>query len=325
MLLNITWDDAARILTTDTRYKQQTNPKFRETALEYLLATQVIKRTLGEDWWQAGENEAASLMAGSKRDSPLGHPLTPFLAALRGKYYEPKLAGQVINLAIDFLTLIDLPEANESLEQKVPDLKLKRGQSFHEAWFEIRMAATFIKKGMRAKLIQPSPKEKRPDIEVNGPDGRVFVECKTRTRLSLEERSSSIAYRKKMDARLSGVTGLIRRASSQLLNLGSPALIAVNIDILDNVAGTLELKQHRSMMESTEIRIPISMGYCSYLKGSQQTQATEIVQWGQDLKLQINMVNPAHPNPTEFFRILMDPNITTRPSTLMLTEYAKTH
>lgn len=59
MLQAITWDDAARIMTSDTRYTQQKNPKFRETVLEYLLATLVLKRTLGEDWWQAGENTVA--------------------------------------------------------------------------------------------------------------------------------------------------------------------------------------------------------------------------------------------------------------------------
>ncbi len=325
MLRNITWDDAAGIITTDTRYTQQTNPRFKETVLEYLLATLVIRRTLGEDWWQEGENEVASLMAGGRRDSPLGHPLTPFLAALRGKYYDPKLAGQIINLAIDFLTLIDSPEANESLEQNGPELKLKRGQSFHEAWFEIRMASTLIKKGMPSKLIQPSPKEKRPDIEVNAPDGRVFVECKTRTRLSPEERSSPVAYRKRMDARLSGVTDLIHKASAQLLDLGSPALIAVNVDILDSVVGSLELKQHRSMMESTEIRNPHLNGILLVIDKVSANPATEVVQWGQELKLQMNMVNPTHSNPTEFFRILNDPKITTRPPTLMLTEYAKTH
>jgi hypothetical protein len=325
MLQAITWDDAARIMTTDTRYTQQRNPRFRETVLEYLLATLVLKNTLGEDWWQAGENEVATMMAGGKRGSTLDHPLTPFLAALRGKYYEPKLAGQVINLAIDFLTLIDLPEANESLEQKVPELKLKRGQSFHDAWFEVRMAATFIKKGMSAKLLQPSPKEKRPDIEVEGPDGRVFVECKTRTKLSPEERSSPMAYRRKMDIRLSGVTELIRKASAQLINFGSPALITVNVDILDNVVGTLELKQLRSMMESTEIRNPHLNGIMLVVEKVSMNPATEIVEWGQELKLQRNMVNPTYPNPTKFFDILQDPSITTRPPTLMLTEYAKTH
>ena len=330
LLRKITWDDAAQIINTDALYRNQPDLKIRKTVLEYLLATLVIKRTLGEGWWQAAEDEVASQMAGGRRGSPNTHPLTPFLVALRRKFYDPTLAGQVTNLAIDLLTLINLPEANESLEQKVPELRSKRGQAFHDAWFEIRMASTFIHKGMSAKLIQASPNEKRPDIEVNCPDGRVFVECKTRKRLDPEDRSSPAEYRKKMKVRLSGVADLINNASAQVHSLGSPTLIAVDIDILDNAVGSAELKQLVSMMEHYEIRNPHVNGIILVIERvatspASANQINLVVSWDQELHLQYNVTNPALPNPTEFFRILMDPKTTTVPTTLFLTHYAKTH
>jgi hypothetical protein len=325
MLSIITWDDAAQIMGTNKQYRDDSRPNFKETILEFSLAERVIKNTFGVDWWQAAMDEVDSLAKGAKRETPIVHPLTPYLVAVTGRHCNPQLGGQVINLAIDLLTLLDLPEANQSLEDKIPELKTKSLQQFFEAWFEIRIAATFIKKGMGAKLLPASPKVKRPDIEVHGPDGRVFVECKTRTRLSPEERSSLKIYRKRMESRQTGVEELIRRATNQLLSLGSPTLVAVNIDLLDNAFGTLELKQLRSMMEQMEIRKPHINGVLLVFERVTTNPTTEMVQWGQELKLQQNVVNPELPNPSEFFRVLMDSKITTRPETLMLTKYAMAH
>ncbi len=207
MLPIITWDDMAHLMATDRQYNNLVNPEFKKTWLEFLLATVVIKRTLGEDWWQAAADEVASLSKGGRRGTPMTHPLSPFLRAVSSKKVEPELAGQVINLAIDFLTLLDLPEANQSLEEKVPELRSRTPLSFFEAWFEIRMASTCIKKGMHARLLQPSTKEKRPDIEVFGLDGRVFVECKVRARISTEERARHV-LREGADAALVATAAL---------------------------------------------------------------------------------------------------------------------
>lgn len=127
MLPVITWDDMARLMATDKQYNSLADPEFKKTWLEFLLATVVIKRTLGEDWWQAASAEVASLSKGSRRETPMIHPLSPFLKAVTSKKVEGELAGQVINLAIDLLTLIDLPEANQSLEAKVPELRSGSG------------------------------------------------------------------------------------------------------------------------------------------------------------------------------------------------------
>jgi len=325
MLPIITLDDARLIIETNKQYSEDPRPKFKETVLEFFLAERVIKNTLGEDWWRTAVNEVDSLSKGVKRETPISHPLTPYLVAVTKKHYNPQLGGQVINLAIDLLTLLDLPEANQSLEPKIPELRTKSVQQFFQAWFEIKMTATFIKKGMVAKLLPPSPKVKRPDIEVQSPDGQIFVECKTRTRLSPEERSSLRVYRKRMESRLAGVEELIRGATNQLLSLGSPTLVAVNVDFLDNAVGSLELKQLRSLMEQWEIVNPHINGVLLVFERVTTNPTTEMVQWGQELKLQQNMVNPELPNPSEFFRILMDPKITTRPETLMLTKYALAH
>ncbi len=325
MLPVITWDDMAHLMATDKQYRSLKDPKFKETWLEFLLATVVVKRTLGEDWWQAAADEVASLSKGGRRGTPMTHPLSPFLAAVLSKKVTPALAGQVINLAIDFLTLLDLPEANQSLEEKVPELRSKTPQSFFETWFEIRMASTCIKKGMRSRLLQPSAKEKRPDIEVIGPDGRVFVECKVRARLSTEERTSAVIYRKKMRVRVSGVKDLILMASDQLQRLESPTLIAVNVDLPKTPDGDFELKELRSTMELAEIRRPHVNGILLVADRVATNPATEVVQWGQDLHLQMNITNPERPNPSEFFRVLMDSTITTRPPTLMLSKYAMAH
>ena len=174
-------------------------------------------------------------------------------------------------------------------------------------------------------MLPPSPKEKRPDIEVFAPDGRVFVECKVRARLSTEERASPVVYRKKMKVRLSGVKDLILKASDQLRDLGSPTLVAVNVDLPKTRDGDFELKELRSTMEETEIRRPHVNGILLVADRVSTNPATEVIQWGQDLHLQMNMVNPERPNPSEFFRIILNPAITTRPPTLMLTKYAMTH
>lgn len=127
-----------------------------------------------------------------------------------------------------------------------------------------------------------------------------------------------------MKVRLSGVEELIRKASLQLQDQSSPTLIAVNVELPETMAGRYELKELRSIMEYALIRHPHLNGIMYVEDRVKTVVAAERVEWGQQLYLQQSL-NPERPNPAEFFRILLDPKITTRPPTLMLTKYAMAH
>jgi hypothetical protein len=113
----ITRNDAMLLMATNRQYREEKNPRFKETLLEYLLANLVISNTLGEDWLNAAIEEAVSWIRGVRKGTPMINPISAYIVAAIEKYRNPQLAGQVINLGIDFLTLIDQPEANPSQTQ----------------------------------------------------------------------------------------------------------------------------------------------------------------------------------------------------------------
>lgn len=194
MLPIITRNDAMRLMATNKLFQEEKNPKMRETWLEWLLAITVIRNTLGEEWWQNGIEEIDSWARGERRETPMVRPLSAFMTVGGAKSVPPEVAGQLINLGIDLLTLLDEPGANESLEDKLTELRSKSKSEFLKTWFEIRMAATFIKKGMHAVLLPSTKKAKRPDIEASISNEKAFVECKARSRLSPEERDFDEDY-----------------------------------------------------------------------------------------------------------------------------------
>lgn len=302
-------------------YREEKDPKLKQIFMEMLLAQTIIAYTLGEKWWRGAADEIDSWVKGVKRDTPRTHPLSAFMTGGAERVVQPERWGQIVRLGSDLLTLLDQPASNQSLEGKLSEL---RSRSFFDTWFEISMAAIFIRKGMFATLIPESSKEKRPDIEVQGQFGKMFVECKARTRLSAEERSSDEVYRKKMKVRIGGVEELVKAALEKFPSPDSPSLAAVNIDILQTPAGSLELKLLRSSLELILIRNPNLSGVILLTERFDKDEGDGIIGFHGDLHI-LTSQNAVHSLPDSFFRLLIDPSVDTRPKMFYITNYALAH
>lgn len=219
------------------------------------------------------------------------------------------------------MTLLDQPVANQSLEGKLTEL---RSNAFFDAWFEISTCGIFIRKGMIAKLIPESRREKRPDIEVQGDFGKVLVECKARRKLTAEERASDMVYRKKMKVRIGGVVDLLKDALLKFPNPDSPTLVVVNIDLPQNPAGGLELKLLRSELELLMIRNPNLSGVLLLTEVFDEDKGDGIIGFHGEMHA-LKSQNPTHPLPDEFFRRLVDSSMDSRPKMFYLTDYAMKH
>ena len=161
MLPVITRQDAMYFVANSRLYREEADPKKKEDIMEILLAQTVVRRTLGEGWWAGAAEEIDSWVKGTRRETPRVHPLSTMMTSGASREVQAETWGQLDRFGCDLLTLLDQPEANESLEAKLQEL---RSGSFHETWFEIAIAGVFIRKGMRARLIPSSTREKRPDI-----------------------------------------------------------------------------------------------------------------------------------------------------------------
>jgi hypothetical protein len=303
-------------------YREAKDPREKEMWMEVTLAGLVVIRTIGQDWWLEAKDEVDSWVKGERSPVPRSHPVSKFMTAGSEREVQSESWGQIVRLGSDFLTLLDQPAANASLEAKIPEFR-SRG-SFFDAWFEVSVAAIFIRKGMQAILIKEEKRERRPDIEVQSQFGKLLVECKARTKLSAEERSSDDVYRRRMKVRLGGVDDLVDDALGKLDKVTCPALVAVSLDLPQSPAATLELKLLRSNLELKFIRNPVLSGVLLFSNRIAKDPATNMTMMSTDIKVLRNQ-NASHPMPEEFFRVIVDSAIDTRPKMNYITDYALDH
>ena len=318
MPLIITRQDYNYFVGTSELYRRESDKGKKSNIMELLLAKTLITRNLEEDWWNGASHEIDSWVKGSPLAVPAQHPVTKFLAEWGSKEASPATYGRMLGFALDLLDAIDQKDSN--LDAKIPELESK---SFFETWFEVHTASIFTRKGMPTKFIEESPREKRPDFSITYRDGKVLAECKLRAKLSPEERSSERIFRKRIDARLASVEALLNDASGKVSSPTVPYLIALGIEEpLPTVSSSLERKLLRSLIETFLLR---------------NTNVTALIvlseHWFNDgdfvqFQTGISCIPSTLPDrilPDDFYRVLVDSKVNSRPRIESLSEYALKH
>jgi len=286
--------------------------------MELLLATTLVVKNLGKDWWSGASNEINSWAKSLRLSSPARHPLPKLIFEWGSAEASPATYGRMLSFAFDLLDAIDQKDSN--LESKLPELK---SESFFETWFELHAASIFRRKGMSTRFIGASPTEKRPDLLIKFGDKYVFGECKMRTGLSPEERFSEQIFKERMRSRLGSVEALLKDASEKVTPEGSPYVVMLGIgEPLSTVSSSLEQKLLRSLIETFLIRNPnitavVILSEHWFLDG-------DLVQFQTRIQYIPSLV-ATHALPEDFYRILIDAKVNTRPNFESLSEYALRH
>lgn len=293
------------------------DPGMKSNAVELLLAKTLIVRNLGDNWWKGAEAEINAWVGGLKLKSPRHHPLSAFYTEFGSRNVRPEAYGQLLRFAVDLLDSVN--ESGSEVDSKIPELK---SPSFFETWFEIHTASVFIRKGMPTIYVASSKTEKRPDLLVTFHHSEILVECKTRAKLSAEERSSDKTFLTRMKIRLSSAEALLLDASAKVTNPTGPYLIALNIERPTMTFFPLEMKQLRSIIEvflarNTNVTAVILFGDKAFEEG-------EYFQFQTELDVILGLA-PQYPLSKEFYEIFVNGNIDSRPKMEILASYALQH
>jgi hypothetical protein len=297
--------------------RQETDKGKKSNFMEHLLANALIRRNLGDDWWDAASVEIDAWVGNLRLNTPRKHPLSTFMTAWGERNLQPETWGRLISFAADLLDCID--EAGSEIESKLAELK---SPSFFETWFEIHSASTFIRKGMHTRFIPSSDKEKRPDLEVNFQGTTFLVECKARKSLSVEERNSEAIFRKRMKSRMDSVESLLENASEKVLHPTTPYLVELKVERPNTDLSSLERKLLTSRIEVFLIRHP-NVSAVELFQDMSRHEGDFVV-----FSTKIGRVfsqNSEYKLPIQFFETMADKRIDTRPEKEVLSTYALKH
>jgi hypothetical protein len=312
----ITRQDYMYFIQNNRRLREETDKGKKSNVMELLLAKILITRNL-EGWWESAAQEIDTWVRGLKLSSPSQHPLAKFLTQWGERNVRPETYGLLIKFAADLLDVVD--EKDSNFESKIPELM---SASFFETWFEISVASVFIRKGMQAKFIPSSSREKRPDIEVAFNGSKALVECKVRAKLSTEERSSDDVYRSKMDSRLESVKALLANASEKAKSPNCPYVVSLRIEHPNTILGSLERKMLRSQIETFLVRNTNVTAVVTFEERNETVE--DLTQFQTELSVIVGQL-ATHKLPDLFYQTLLNPDIDSRPKVDVLATYALKH
>jgi len=218
--------------------KSEPNTKERFYKIELRLAIELITRIIGEPWYRK-VYEGLPKVSGEDNPQLLRH------------YIRVTGLGH-------FLNQLWRRDDSNNLQHKIEELQ---GLSFENAYFELKIAAHFDRRGFDVKFVKRKKGLKTPDFQINSTDGYAFVECKRK------------------DAQGLAIDGDIEKAASQIEEFGGPGVIFV--ELLE----TLDRNTVKNMVERARLlltgknRIAMCVFTNEELRDEVDTQAMATQVW----------------------------------------------
>lgn len=198
--------ESVRQIIKDAMREKDTKKRFN--IIELGLALQIIRRVMGNDWYQ---KVLRQFQPGTKISnieyrclvkSDNVHPLSEILWSGRPENYI-----RVVSLALYFNQLWREDDSN-NLSEKIKEL---RQYSFAHTYYELKISAFFDRRGFPVTFIKREKDLQTPDFRINSRMGFAFGECKRKDVPSLQ------------------INGDVEKAALQIESYGGPGIIFIEV------------------------------------------------------------------------------------------------
>lgn len=162
------------------------------------------------------------------------------------------------------LKILGFADEDANLPSKLEEL---RSDSFAKAYFELKIALIYARRGFKVKLLKPPKGSKSPDMLIGQAEIETFIECKKRK----SESESSLA------AKVGGVVDRLRDAREQIVSVGKHGIVYIEVE--DNLdCSSSAIQAYTQAIVATLPELPeVSCVVVSWEKIEDQDEAVYLV------------------------------------------------
>jgi hypothetical protein len=194
--------------------------KERWNKVQLTAAIRLIYHFLGHDWYELvigrfGDPETMSTRAYRRLMRTKQPPVHPLAQSFWSGQPEEFVRVVMLGTALRVLGC----ENETNLATKIDEL---RSSSFAKAYFELKIALTYLLNGFDVKFLEPQPQKgiKTPDFSISKYGLKTVVECKKR------ETTSAAS----LDTRVKGVLDRLDEAHAQIAAFSSHGVVCIEVE-----------------------------------------------------------------------------------------------